>query len=766
MALREPAVPQEPRDAPPPGKKWSKVTKVENGIDREEWILVDDKGDEPQWPERSELRVLNRDLVRVDGPDKVSGRARYTADVRLPGMVYARLLCCPYPHAQVTLDVEPAKKVPGVVAARVLKDGETKFLGQPVAAVAADTPEHAEDGLRAIVAKFEKLPWAVNAEQALAENAAQVTAKGNIREDRTRGNADEAKTALAGCEFTIEATYTVPVHHHASLETHGVVVDYRGGEEATVYASTQGTFSIPEDATEPLGLKSGQVTSIVEHMGGGFGSKFGLGIEGKTACELARELKRPVHLMLTRADEFLMAGNRSGAIVKVSAGANREGKLLAISAEISRLGGIGNGSNAGLPYVYKVASDTGAYSTTRSVFTHTDSSRAMRAPGHPQASFAMESTIDELAYLAGIDPLSFRKINLSDPKTGVVDATYARQLDLVAQAIGWGAHPNKTSFAKEANPRGTKTGIGFAVGTWGGGGRPECKVEVRIQRDGGVTATVGSQDLGTGTRTYVAAIVAEEFGLPPEAVVARIGNSTYGRANGSGGSTTTASLAPAVKDAAHKARLALFQHLASALRAEPAQLRAREGEIFVEGNASRRLSWRDACATLGVQGLSQTGEWKASLAGNGVHGAQAAKVEVDLLTGAVRVLEMVGVQDMGLPLNRLAARSQLNGGMIQALSYGLFEQRVIDPDLGLALNANFEDYKLAGCQEMPEMIAMIDDADTRGVIGMAEPAIIPGHSAIANAIYNACGVRIRNLPLTADKVLLGLEALGRDGGAK
>jgi xanthine dehydrogenase YagR molybdenum-binding subunit len=745
--------------APKPKKKI-KVTREVDGHPIEEEVEVDDV-EGPSWPNRSELKVLDKDLRRVDGPDKVTGRARYTHDVRVPGMLFARLLLSPHPHAEVKVDVTAASAIPGVEHARALAQGEVKYLGQPVAAVAARTPELAEDGLRAIQAEFKPLPWAVTYEQALAPDAPKVTDRGNVREDRSKGERTAAEAALAGCDAVVEATYRVPVHHHACLETHGVVVDYRGGEQATIYASTQGTFTILDGAPRALGVQEGEVTAIVEHMGGGFGSKFGLDIPGQHACALARELKRPIHLMLTREDEFLTAGNRSGAVATLKGGANKQGELVALVAEVSRLGGLGTGSHPGLPYIYKFATEEGVFASRRSVHTHTDSSRAMRAPGHPQASFAMESLVDELAYKVGVDPLAFRKANLSDP-------VYARQLDAVAELIGWAAHPNKTSPAnpKDSPKDSIGTGIGFAIATWGGGGRAECKVEVRIEKSGGVSATVGTQDLGTGTRTYVAAIVAEELGLPASAVTARIGNSNYGRANASGGSTTVASLAPAVKDAAFKALRAFLAHLAPRLSSAPELLVARGGEIYDSRDRKKGLSWNEACATLGAQGLSAIGEWQNSLAGSGVHGALAAKVQVDFVTGAVQVVQMAALQDMGLPLNRLAARSQMNGGMIQALSYGLFEERVIDPDLGLMLNANFADYKLAGCEEIPEIVAVIDDLDTRGVIGMSEASIIPGHSAIANAVFNACGVRLRELPLTCDKVLMGLEELARSGGAK
>jgi len=744
-----------------PKKKKILVPKVVDGVETMVEIEVDDV-DGPQWGPREAHTLLNHDLRRVDGPEKVTGRARYTHDIRLPGMLFARLLLCPFPSAQVELDCGAAAKLPGVAAARPLNGKaslETRWLGQPIAVVAAETPELADDALRAIVAKYKPLPWSVSAEQALAPNAGQVTRTGNLGRETAKGEDEKYAAALSTCAASVEAQYTLPIQHHASLETHGVVVDYRGGEEATVYASTQGTFTIPGDAAEALGLPPGKVTAIVEHMGGGFGSKFGLGLEGKTACELAKELGRPVHLMLTREGEFLAAGNRSGGIAKLQLGATSDGKLAAVRGDIQRMGGIGGGSFASLPYVYKVATRDGERVVSRPLYTHTDGSRAMRAPGHPQASFAMESALDELAYKLGVDPLTMRTINVSDP-------VYVRQLERAAERIGWGAHPNKKAPQDKPGADGTKTGIGFAIATWGGGGGPECEVKVSIGRDGSLSATVGTQDLGNGTRTYVAAITAEEFGLPLEAATARIGNSNFGRANASGGSTTTASLAPAVKDAAYNARVAFLKHLAGITKRVPEQLAFRGGSLVEVDGAKALMTWKEACAQLGTNGLSADGKWQAALASQGVHGAQAAKVSVDLATGRVQVLSMVGVQDCGLALNRTAVESQLNGGMIQALSYALLEERVIDPDLGLMLNANLNEYKLAGCEEMPELVPLIDDEDTRGVIGMAEPAIVPGHSAIANAIFNACGVRLRSLPFTADKVLDGLAALAKNGGAK
>jgi xanthine dehydrogenase YagR molybdenum-binding subunit len=692
--------------------------------------------------------VLNHAIPRVDGPAKLTGKARYSHDVRLPGMLYGRVLCCPVPAARVTVDLSKVS-VPGahvaIEYAEGRRDGATRWLGQPIAAVAAETPELAEDALRQVRVTYAEEPWVVTHEQSVAEGAPQISSDGNVQRESERGDRAAAEAAFAGCDAVVAATYTLPVQHHVSLETHGVVVDYDGGDTATVFASTQATHGVAPEAADVLELPRGDVRTIVEHMGGGFGAKFGLDLPGQIACRLAVAAKRPIHLLFTRRDEFLAGGNRSGSVQRLKGGMDADGRLVALTADVDRLGGMGVGAYPGQPYIYAAGA---AHVAMRSVLTNTDGSRAMRAPGHPQASFGIESLLDELAAELKLDPLEVRKTNLADP-------VYHRQLDRVAAEIGWAAHPHKTG-PPDPVPE-LAVGIGFGVSTWGGGGRRACQVDVRIDADGGVVAACGTQDLGTGTRTYLAAIVAEELGLSVDAVTARIGDSFLGMSVGSGGSVTTGSLAPAVKVAAHQARAALAERVAPALDAAPGDLVFADRTIRVRDDASRSLPWREACALLGSSGVEVRGEWDSSLQASGVHGAQAAKVEVDTLTGDVRVLKMVAIQDCGLPLNRLALASQINGGVIEALSYGLFEERVIDPWLGIPLNATLEEYKIAGSADIPEMVAIIDDDDRREqAIGMAEATIIPGHSAIANAIFNACGVRLRDMPFTNAKILTAL----------
>jgi xanthine dehydrogenase YagR molybdenum-binding subunit len=474
-------------------------------------------------------------------------------------------------------------------------------------------------------------------------------------------------------------------------------------------------------------------------MGGGFGSKFGIGVEGMLACRLSKQTKSPVKLMLTRYDEFVMAGNRSGSWQKLKAGVKNDGTIVALQARQYRLGGLGQGSQAGQPFIYQMG-DT--YREIYALHTNEDSSIAMRAPGFPQASFAVESLVDELAYKIKMDPVAFRIKNLPDE-------VYHRQLKRGAEEIGW----SKRNPIAGGNPGPLKRGMGCAVGTWGGGGNNMCKVDVTISRDGAVVVAVGTQDLGTGTRTYTRAIVAEELGLGINDVKEQIGNSKLGSANPSGGSTTAPSLSPSVKDAAIKARMMMAERVAPLLgNPKPEEV------VFAGGNVSAKgqsISWKQAVAALPAAGITSHGEWRADLQARGVHGVAFAEVEVDVETGHIRPVKMVHIQDGGLPLNRLTMESQINGGMIQSLGMAFYEGRVMDAQLGMQLNTGFGDYKLPGSLEMPEMVPIIDDQDKReAVIGIAEGCIIPALGALANAVFNATGLRIRDLPITPDKILM------------
>ncbi len=411
--------------------------------------------------------------------------------------------------------------------------------------------------------------------------------------------------------------------------------------------------------------------------------------------------------------------------------------------------GLGGGAVANQPYQYTCKT---VYRQAVSVNTNEDSSVPLRAPGHPQACFAMESLMDELAYKLGMDPVEFRKKNAGDP-------AWHRQLDTGAKAIGW-ENRNMTP-GKLKGP--LVRGMGCAIGAWPGAAQPnQCTVTVTIAQDGTVKVYSATQDLGTGTRTYVRSIVAEELGLGMDQVQEEIGEtgSLYGNANASGGSATSASLSPAVKDAAYNARMAIQKAIAPVLGADEGGIWLNDGQVIGNGKS---ITWKEACSALPQAGIQARGQFQAALAGRGAHGASFAEVEVDIETGFVHVTKMCHVQDGGLILNRLAAESQINGGMIQSIGMALYEGRVMDVELGAMVNPAFNDYKFAGTMEIPELIPIIDDGDERNVVmGIAEPANIPGCGAIANAVYNACGVRVRETPITPDKILMGLQELRRN----
>ena len=734
---------QQPQAQPTPKpKKKIRVPKVVNGVEQMVEVEVDEDAG-PGWGPNDKHTLLNHRYTRVDGPLKATGVARYTYDQRLPGMLYARILRSPHAHARVTkIDTDAASKIPGVKAIIPAPLTEVRFAGAPVAAVAATTPEIAGDAVRSIKVTYEVLPHVVHAHHAIRPEAPKVVAEeNNLQEKGKNGDPQKADAAFATADAVVEGEYITARVHHTCLETHGMVVDYRGGDTATIYASTQGTFTIHEDAAKELGLTASAVTTTVEHMGGGFGSKFGLGLEGMLACRLSKQTKTPVKLMFTRYDEFVMAGNRSGSWQKLKAGVKNDGTIVALQARQYRLGGIGQGSQAGQPYIYRMG-DT--YREVYALHTNEDSSIAMRAPGHPQASFAVESLVDELAWKIKMDPVEFRIKNLRDE-------AYHRQLRRGAQEIGW----SRRNPVAGGNAGPLKRGMGCAVGTWGGGGNNQCKVDVTISRDGSVLVAVGTQDLGTGTRTYTRAIVAEELGLTVKDVQERIGNSKLGNANPSGGSTTAPSLSPSVKDAAIKARMLMAERVAPLLgNPKPEEVVFAGGKVSARGQS---LSWQQAVAALPAGGITSHGEWRADLQARGVHGVCFAEVEVDVETGHVKPIKMVHIQDGGLPLNRLTMESQINGGMIQSLGMALWEGRVMDAGLGMQLNPGFGDYKLPGSLEMPEMVPIIDDDDKReAVIGIAEGCIIPAVGALVNAVFNASGVRVRETPVTPDKILMGL----------
>lgn len=743
-----------------------KITVVENGFDKE--IEVEVPEGSASWTPPSESAVLGKRIVRLDAPEKVSGRAKYTYDVNLPGLLHGYILRSPHAHARIaSIDVSAAEKMPGVKAVIPLDKKEVHYHGDEIVGIAATSMNAAEEAGRAVKIKYEPLPHVAYIYQAMEDDAPRVfTDRPNMPanpEARTEG---DPAAALKNAKATVNATYETPVICHACLEPHGVVAQWNG-DDLSVWASTQGVHSVRGDLASALDIPANKINVITHHMGGGFGSKFGAGVEGVMAARLAKKAGAPVKMMLTRRAEFHASGNRPSSLQKIRAAADADGKLVAWEIDGYGSGGVNGGAGFPSPYVYRVPNQK---RTMRDVFTNAGGARAMRAPGHPQGSFGTELALDELAYKLGLDPLEVRRRNLppdapdnKDPYTRY--KTYLQQFALGAEAIGW----EKRNPKPNAGTGTKKRGMGVATCTWGGGGGPSTPVTVNIHPDGSVEAISGTQDLGTGTRTVIAMIIAEELGLQPNQVKVTIGETRYGPSGGSGGSTTCASVSPAAKMAGVFVKQQLFEKIAPKLGVKPEQLTLRDGKLMVTesgpaGNdakwdAGKTITWKQAAARLGMEEVSARGQWIPGLSSSGVAGVQFAEVEVDTETGRVQPLRIVAVHDCGLIVNRMATESQINGGIISAIGFALTEERVLDRNTARVLNDHFVDYKVPGTYEIPELQVILTDQPERGVIGIGEPPVIPTGAAIANAVYHACGARVRSLPLTPDKVLAALRGI-------
>jgi xanthine dehydrogenase YagR molybdenum-binding subunit len=703
------------------------------------------------WP--SERTVIGTHVKRLDAPEKVTGRARYTFDINRPGMLYGRIVRSPHPHARVvSVDVTAARRAPGVKVALVWKDpandqnNRVMFQGDEVAALAADTEERAIHAARLVKVEYEVLPHVTVVEQALAGQAPAVFTGGNVRQGQTQETGDLA-AGFAAAAHTIEETYETPVITHVCLESHGTVCEW-DGEKLTVWISTQGINTARENFATGLNIPQSDVRVICDYMGGGFGSKaLSVGAEGLICARLAKEASAPVKLMLDRKEEHLATGNRPSSAARIKAGVSSDGIITAFDAESWGTGGAGAPAGFPLPYIYRIANRRRSH---KDVFTNTGQQRPMRAPGHPQGSFITEIMMDELADTVNMDPLEFRIKNLPPEAPNAMWRSYLRE---GAAEFGW----NRRHGTGDKTPGPVKTGMGVAVCTWGGGGRGPAQTHCEIASDGSVVMRLGTQDLGTGTRTLVAVVTADSLGLQAAQVKPEIGDTRYGVSPLSGGSTTAASISPAIRVAAVRALDALKEKVAPELGVPPESLVAAGGRIHVKDNPGRGLTWADACKHIGPQPIATDGDWVPGLSSVTTSGVQFAEVSVDVGTGITRLKRILAIQDCGLVVSRLTAESQTYGGVIGSLNFAMFEDRILDRNTGQMVNPNMEWYLLAGMSDIPSIDVRLKDQPERGVIGIGEPPTVPTAAAIALAVRNAIGVTLRRLPLTPARILTALQ---------
>lgn len=745
------------------------------------------EGEEPAaWKAGTPLRAVGKAQPRIDGQERATGRAKYTYDVQLPGMLYGRVLRSPYPHARIKhLDVSKAATLPGVRAAISLENAPDitvnseplfsdmlRFVGDEVAALAADDDYIGGDALRLIKAEYEILPFVVDAEAALLPDAPKVQEGGNLVGGKSQlYQRGDVRKGFAEADVIVEETFRTQSTPHNCLEPHGAVAAW-DGDNLTVWESTQSVYSVKENLAGIFNLPLNKVRVICEYMGGGFGSKQYTGKWSVIAALLARQAGRPVQLMLNRWEEDLATGHRAPTIQHLKIGARSDGALTAIefvgTVNVGAYGSPGRAADGPSQVMYACPN---VRTELRSVYTNTGSHRSFRGPGYVEGAFSLESLMDELAMRLEIDPLDIRMKNyaLTEPTSGQkysvkhLDQCYRRG----AKMIGW--HAGQPVKQKDGRKR---RGMGMASQVWGGAGGPPAYGWVRLNQDGTVEVITGSQDIGTGTRTVFAQIAAEELGMEADQIAVRIGDTAKGPyAPVSWGSMTVSSVGPAVRQAAIDVRNQLHNVVGSFLDVPSRDILIKDGNVYVGGETKPPTPLTDILGRLGEFTLLGKGARGPNPPGLALRtfGAQFAQVEVDTISGEVNILRVVTVHDVGRVMNKLGASNQVEGAVIQGIGYALTEQRVIDSATGIPLNADMEDYLLPTALDSADIgYDFIDEPDESAnnlaMKGLGEPAMIPTAPAIANAIARATGVRFLSLPITREKIIEALQKMGDRGG--
>lgn len=706
------------------------------------------------WPDMKERRVIGKRISRLDGPAKASGKAKYSSDLNPPGLLHAVILTCPHAHARVkSVDLSAAEKMKGVTAARVISPPgtEIQWAGTEVAVVAAQTETQARDAVRAIKVEYEVLPHIVH-EDDLQKAGAAARAAG----EQITGDPDKA---FAEADVVSEGEYGIPVITHCCLEPHGQTIAWQG-DQIRYYPSTQAVSTIAADLAQQIKVPAANIHVQMDYMGGGFGSKFPADRWAGEAAQLSKASGgRPVKLFLDRATELTIAGVRPSHFAKIKVGAKKDGTIIAWQSQSWSTGGYSGGGMPPIPYVYsKIPNIRLNHSAVR---INAGPQRAWRAPNHPQASYLTCCALEDAAAALKMDPIEFFVKNADiTPRP----ETYRAQLRKAAELAEW-----KKLWHPRGEGKGTiRRGLGIGVNQWGGAGHAS-KAKATIHPDGSVEIELGSQDLGTGTRTIIAQVMAETYGLPLNTVTVKIGDNKYPVSGGSGGSTTVGGVSSSTRKATVNALAKLFETVAPSLGVPADQLEAVDGRIRVKGSPDKGMSWKQACQKLGAMSITEVGENDPKnpmgLNTGGAAGVQIADVSVDMETGRVKLNKLVAVQDCGLIINPKLAESQVYGACIMSICSALVEERVMDEVTGRVLNADMEFYKLAGIADIGEILVHLQiepEHDKRGVIGLGEPPAIGGVAAIANAVANATGVRVPRVPLTPRHVLTALAKSGRN----
>jgi CO/xanthine dehydrogenase Mo-binding subunit len=761
-----------------------------------------------------DVRGVGLSIPRPDGPEKVTGHVQYVADITPRGLLHAKLLRSPHAHARIVrIDTEKARALPGVRAVltaadipelkkkaptrahAVLAIERVVFAGQPVAAVAADEPAIAEEALDLIDVQYEVLAAAVDpllsmkpgappvadagteadtsealahSAVAMAKSAAAAPAKAvNVTQTSNVKRGDVAK-GFAESDLVLEHTYRVPMVHQGYIEPHAVLAEWDTTGQLTLWASTQGSFNTRSEVADVLGIEENRIKVIPVECGGGFGGKIRALCEPITAI-LARATGRPVRYVMTRREELEAGMPAPQVIIRLKTGVKRDGTLMALEAETVLESGAFSGtvlavSAVFLGSLYKWP----AFDITGSeVLTHKPSVAAYRAPVAPQSIFAIDSQMDQLARALNLDPVEFRARHLSRPGEPMANnqpwASNGAH-EVLARAA---AHPMWKDRAKwKGTANGKLRGTGLGLGGWLGGLQPTA-ASVKLNPDGTLSVLTGQVDIA-GTNIALAQIAASTFGVDIEKVKITTGDTDVAPVTGlSAGSKTVYTVGVAVMQAAQDARRQTLEIAAGELEAAMQDLEIVDGRVVVRGVPDRGITLTQIgrkgnlymSKIPPVLGSAHTAFTQQAPA----FAAQIARIEVDPDTGDLTLHDFVVVQDVGKAINPLAVEGQMQGGAVQSLGIALTEALTYD-DAGRLTNPSLLDYRKLTAADLPNIETVIVEvpspAGPFGARGVGEPPIIPAPAAIANAIHDATGVRLTELPLTPERIALALSAAG------
>ena len=753
-----------------------------------------------------EFSTIGKKLPWSEGPAFVTGKAIYTADIYLPNMLYAKVLRSPHPHARIVkIDATKAEKLGGVEAVVTWKDvprikyntadknppnpklfiydqyildNYVRFVGDPVAFVAAKTEEIAERALSLIEVKYEHLPAVFDPEQAMMPKAPKVHKSGNIAGEIPIPIGDIEK-GFKEADFVFEDKYRLPIQHSFPLEPHVSVAGFDMVGNLTIWTSTQTPFLVRLKLARLLNIPLNKIQVIVPNVGGSFGAKQDM-VSEQIAAFLAMRTGKPVKVLFSCEEMFYASRTRHSGVIYLKTGVKKDGTFTARQCRLI----YNNGAYAscGLPVVgyasweffalYKCPNiDFKGYS----VYTNLPVAGAFRGYGTPQVNFAVESQVDAIAEKLGMDPIKIRLKSIrhkgdTDPLIGNIIQSCGLEecIKKGAEAIGWN---KKRKSGKQGIKR---RGVGMAVFTLCSGTKPAlpefATAIVKFNEDGTVNLLHGIADMGMGAKTTLAMIAAEVLGIPlGDIVTCTLDTSSAPYDKGTHASRITYVGGNAVKLAALRARERLLKSASKKLRIPEKDLDIEDRTIFVRSNPSINVSVADAVkfAMFGEGPEAIIGEATIEPANNGPSfGATLAEVEVDMNTGELKVLKLVSPNDLGKVINPFGARGQIEGGLIgQGLGYAVMEEQNVDPSTGKLLNTNLGRYKIPRAVDIPEVeiiyIESMEPTGPFGAKGCAENCMISIGPAIANAIYNATGARIKELPITKDKILQAIKGEGR-----